>query len=162
VTQEGSPDDLLTIPEAAELLKVSTVTISRWRRQGKLQAFKVGPRAVRIRRGDLLEIFAPYRGAEATLEARSETTLTENAGGHAGGIDVHPIVAADASPSASDPAAAGITGAPAARSPGVPRREVINEVAALRATMLTRRGGMRLPTVLDDGRRVREKRRKRR
>ena len=45
--------DLLTRAEAAERLKVSRVTIQRWIRQGRLQSYKVGPRAVRIRADDL-------------------------------------------------------------------------------------------------------------
>ena len=45
--------DLLTRAEAAKLLKVSPVTISRWLKQGRLPAYRLGPRAVRIRRADL-------------------------------------------------------------------------------------------------------------
>lgn len=60
-------DDLLTIAEAAELLKVSAVTVSRWRRQGRLPTLKVGPRAVRIRRGDLDRVALPYSGPVAGL-----------------------------------------------------------------------------------------------
>ena len=62
-----SPDDLLTIAEAAELLSVSAVTVSRWRRQGRLPTLKVGPRAVRIRRGDLALLARPYRGPASSL-----------------------------------------------------------------------------------------------
>jgi excisionase family DNA binding protein len=66
--QRGTPDvDLLTVPEAAAVLKVSPVTVSRWLRQGRLPAYRLGPRAVRIRRADLQAVFAPARPpAEAT------------------------------------------------------------------------------------------------
>lgn len=63
-----NPDDLLTIAEAAELLSVSAVTVSRWRRQGRLPTLKVGPRAVRIRRGDLALLTRPYRGPASSLD----------------------------------------------------------------------------------------------
>ena len=53
--------DLLTIPEAAAALKVSPVTIARWLKQGRLQAYRMGPRAVRIRREDLTEVLQALR-----------------------------------------------------------------------------------------------------
>ena len=46
-------DELLTVAETARLLKVSTVTIHRWLKQGRLPSYRVGPRAVRVRRADL-------------------------------------------------------------------------------------------------------------
>jgi excisionase family DNA binding protein len=52
---------LLTVPEAAAVLKVSPVTVSRWLRQGRLPAYRLGPRAVRIRRADLAAVFSPAR-----------------------------------------------------------------------------------------------------
>lgn len=48
--------ELLTIREAADFLRVSEVTISRWIKQGRLPALRVGPRAIRIRRDDLDEL----------------------------------------------------------------------------------------------------------
>ena len=50
---------LLTVAEAAKLLKVSTVTLRRWLGQGLLPAYHVGPRAVRIRRSDLATVLTP-------------------------------------------------------------------------------------------------------
>ncbi len=59
--------DLLTVAEAAALLKVSKVTISRWLKQGRLPAYRVGPRAVRIRRADVAGLIEPVSGpAEST------------------------------------------------------------------------------------------------
>jgi excisionase family DNA binding protein len=49
-------NELLTIAEATRLLKVGRTTLHRWLRTGRLRAYHVGPRAVRIRRGDLAEI----------------------------------------------------------------------------------------------------------
>ena len=51
--------DLLTLPEAAKLLKVSVVTLRRWIKQGRLPAYHVGPRKVRIKRRDLAKAFTP-------------------------------------------------------------------------------------------------------
>ncbi|GEM_PF-1112887 len=51
--------DLITVAEAAQLLRVSKVTIRRWLAQGRVQLYHVGPRAVRLRRGDLLSIVTP-------------------------------------------------------------------------------------------------------
>jgi excisionase family DNA binding protein len=51
--------DLLTLDEAAKLLKVSIVTLRRWIKQGRLPAYHVGPRKVRIKRSDLTKAFTP-------------------------------------------------------------------------------------------------------
>jgi excisionase family DNA binding protein len=51
--------DLLTLAEAAKLLKVSIVTLRRWIKQGRLPAYHVGPRKVRIKRRDLTKAFTP-------------------------------------------------------------------------------------------------------
>ena len=61
----ASDNDLLTVPEAATVLKVSPVTVSRWLRQGRLPAYRLGPRAVRIRRSDLTAVFSPARARPA-------------------------------------------------------------------------------------------------
>jgi excisionase family DNA binding protein len=55
--------ELLTVAEAAEILKVSPVTISRWIRQGRLPAQRVGPRALRIHREDLASVVSPTQPA---------------------------------------------------------------------------------------------------
>ena len=51
--------DLLTLGEAAKLLKVSIVTLRRWIKQGRLPAYHVGPRKLRIKRSDLTKAFTP-------------------------------------------------------------------------------------------------------
>ena len=59
-----SDAELLTVAEAAKVLKVSTVTLDRWLKDGRLPAYHVGPRAVRIRRGVLRRILVPTHGRE--------------------------------------------------------------------------------------------------
>lgn len=56
--------DLLTVEEAAGLLKVSTVTIRRWLKQGRLRAYRLGPRYIRIRRADLAALLSPTQGED--------------------------------------------------------------------------------------------------
>ena len=63
-----SEDDLLTKAEAAKLLRVSPVTISRWLKQGRLPAYRLGPRAVRIRRADVQALLRPAFGPEVAPE----------------------------------------------------------------------------------------------
>ena len=48
-------DEILTVREVAEYLKLSRTTIWRWCNEGKLQAFKVG-RSWRIHRSELERI----------------------------------------------------------------------------------------------------------
>jgi excisionase family DNA binding protein len=48
-------DEILTVREVAEYLKLSRTTIWRWCNEGKLQAFKVG-RGWRIHRSELERI----------------------------------------------------------------------------------------------------------
>ena len=48
----GSLDELLTVAEVAELLKLNQQTVRNWIDQGSLPALRVG-RRVRIRRSDL-------------------------------------------------------------------------------------------------------------
>lgn len=73
--------ELLTIAEAAKLLKVSTITLHRWLKQGRLPAYHVGPRAVRIRRQDLQSVMRPTHRKEespmtAALPVRTDLQLT--------------------------------------------------------------------------------------
>src|ERR687885_608706 len=51
--------DLLTMREVAGLLRVSEVTVARWVKQGRLPAYRVGPRAVRLRRSDVERVMEP-------------------------------------------------------------------------------------------------------
>lgn len=127
-------DDLLTIAEAAELLKVSAVTVSRWRRQGRLPTLKVGPRAVRIRRGDLDRVALPYSGPVAGLS--------------------------DAAPPAPPAPAAATATVPADRPETVAR--TMARATLLRTGILSRRKGEYLDPAGDDLGRLRDKRARRR
>ncbi len=60
--------DLLTVREAAQLLKVSTMTIKRWLKQGRLVAYHVGPRALRIKQEDLQDLLRPATASEASMK----------------------------------------------------------------------------------------------
>lgn len=60
-------DELLTVAEAAALLKVSQVTLRRWIKQGRLAACRVGPRAVRIRRRDVTGAITPAQQETAPV-----------------------------------------------------------------------------------------------
>ncbi len=133
-TDQRDGEDLLTIAEAAEILRVSTVTLSRWRRQGRLPTLKVGPRAVRIRRSDLDLIAQPYSGAVGSLD--------------------HPQ--AVATPALDHPSTT--TPSPVV----VPFERTMARAAQLRATILRRRKGEFLEPAGDDLGRLRDKRAKRR
>lgn len=54
------PDDqFLPLGQAARLLAVHISTLRRWIRQGKLPAYRVGDKGVRVRRGDVLKLLTP-------------------------------------------------------------------------------------------------------
>jgi excisionase family DNA binding protein len=56
--------ELLTISEAAKLLRISTITLHRWLKQGRLPAYRIGPKAMRIRRADLERVLVPVQRSE--------------------------------------------------------------------------------------------------
>ena len=56
-----SPDDILTVPEAANLAKLQPDTIREWIKAGRLRA---GNRPYRIRRGDLMAALAEKKPRE--------------------------------------------------------------------------------------------------
>jgi excisionase family DNA binding protein len=70
----GRLEDLVTIADAARLLKVSTVTLHRWLKQGRLPAYHVGPRAVRIRRRDLDALLTPRARKEVSGVTEAQPT----------------------------------------------------------------------------------------
>ncbi len=55
----GDDRNLLTITEAAGLLRISPVTLRRWLKSGRLRAVRVGARALRVRRNDALAALQP-------------------------------------------------------------------------------------------------------
>lgn len=62
-------EELLTVQEAATRLKVSAVTVKRYLKQGRLRAYRVGPRAIRIRRDDVEYLPQPSRPAASAVSA---------------------------------------------------------------------------------------------
>ena len=53
MSEQESPLQLLTVGEAAALLKVTPITVYRWLASGELPKVKLARRVVRIRREDL-------------------------------------------------------------------------------------------------------------
>src|SRR3989304_2608550 len=61
--------DYATVSEAARLLRVSVPTVWRWIDSGRLPAYRVGSRSIRIRRADLESLVRPARAMkERTVE----------------------------------------------------------------------------------------------
>ena len=54
-------DEILTVPEIAEYLKVSRTTVWRWCNEGRLPAFKMG-RIWRVRRSEFEKIVGQQLG----------------------------------------------------------------------------------------------------
>ncbi len=54
-TAEPAPAEFMTLPEAAELMRVTVRTLNRLIRQGRVRAIRLSRSTVRIRRCDLLE-----------------------------------------------------------------------------------------------------------
>lgn len=71
--------DYYTVAEAAEQLNVSHSTVWRWIRAGKLPAYRVGSRNIRIKRGELSRMVADFddsRGqSELSVEERRRELL---------------------------------------------------------------------------------------
>lgn len=69
---------LLTIAETARELKVSTVTVQRWLKQGRLRAYRLGPRRIRVQRTDLDKLLVPLSREEInTLDERVMEDMSE-------------------------------------------------------------------------------------
>jgi excisionase family DNA binding protein len=66
--------DYYTVTQAAKVLEVSPSTIWRWIKAGKLPAYRVGERAIRIKKADLPSIVTPARAKEVSME-KQPTTL---------------------------------------------------------------------------------------
>lgn len=59
----GNPARLVTLREAAAALAVSPRTVRRWVDYGLLEAYRVGPRALRVSVGDVNRLIARMPGA---------------------------------------------------------------------------------------------------
>lgn len=62
--------DYYSVAEAAELLGVSPSTVWRWIDAGRLPAYRVGPKNIRIARADVEAAIRPARG-ENSVEKRT-------------------------------------------------------------------------------------------
>lgn len=66
---------LYSVQEAASALGVSTSTIWRWIETERLPAYRIGPKAVRIRKADLEDAVKPARtNAKEVIAMRSSAT----------------------------------------------------------------------------------------
>ncbi|CAA9580482.1 MAG: hypothetical protein AVDCRST_MAG49-4711 [uncultured Thermomicrobiales bacterium] len=148
--------DLLTIPEAAEVLKVSAVTVSRYLKQGRLPAFRVGPRAVRIRRADLDRVLLPTTpgdpppGPVASGPVGGNGAVGRGAAAVAGGLPLAPGAAPVPPPDLTAYAAR-----PDVREG---QRSAIVEARALRERILARRRGVALSSSGVEAEKGRDKR----
>lgn len=61
--------DLLTVKEAAALLKVSPYTVYRWVAEGRLPAVRYSRRVIRLRRSDVVSLREPPRLQEVATVA---------------------------------------------------------------------------------------------
>jgi excisionase family DNA binding protein len=50
-----------TVAQAAQVLEVSRTTVWRWIDEGRLAAYRLGGRTIRIKRGDLRSLLKPAR-----------------------------------------------------------------------------------------------------
>ncbi|MSQ27872.1 MAG: DNA-binding protein [Dehalococcoidia bacterium] len=73
LTVENDGRDYYTVAEAAKLLDVSIATVWRWVTGGKLPAYRVGPRKIRIAKKDLSAVISPAqrRKQAATTDWRA-------------------------------------------------------------------------------------------
>ena len=61
-------EELLTVAEAAALLRVTPSTVRRWIREGDVPAHRIGRRRVALRRSDLARLITPARPATETKD----------------------------------------------------------------------------------------------
>jgi excisionase family DNA binding protein len=54
----------LTVAEAAKRLRVSHPTVWRWIKSGKLAAYRVGPKIIRVKEADLAALVQPVERAQ--------------------------------------------------------------------------------------------------
>ncbi len=69
---EQTTTEWLSLGEARRLLKVGRTTLHRWLKQGRLQAYRVGPKAVRIRRADLERLLTPVNNSGGEVASVKE------------------------------------------------------------------------------------------
>ena len=73
---EQTTAERLSLGEAGRLLKVGRTTLHRWLKQGRITAYRVGPKAVRIRRADRERLITPVPGTGEEVVGVQETHPT--------------------------------------------------------------------------------------
>lgn len=75
---EHMTPEWLSIREATRQLKVGRTTLYRWLKEGRLRAYRIGPKAVRIRRADLERVVTPlpHAGEEVSRMKEQESAPT--------------------------------------------------------------------------------------
>ena len=68
MTSRSKKGDYYTVSEAARILYVSPSTVWRWIEADKLPAYRVGPRAIRIKKQDLEAVVQPARAKRAPID----------------------------------------------------------------------------------------------
>lgn len=61
VEQEASPDDLLTIREAAKMMRVCERTVMRFYQEDGLAVFHLPGNITRLRRSDVIAFYEQYK-----------------------------------------------------------------------------------------------------
>jgi excisionase family DNA binding protein len=128
-------DELITVPEAAKILRLSVPTIKRWLKDGRIPAYRLGPRAIRIRRADLTRLLTPLHNEASSAHE-------------------HPLGAP--SPIQSQPPIRRLTDEEVAQA-----REAMKAAQQHREEMRARRGGKPLSSSWEILRELREERSKR-
>lgn len=59
VAHPNPEPEYLRLSSAAALLDVNERTVANWIKDGRIQAYRMGPRQIRIRRDDLEALLAP-------------------------------------------------------------------------------------------------------
>jgi len=71
--QNTKTDELMTVAEAAEYLKVTPKTVYRWLNEGSLPGAKIGGNTWRVSREELERWFRPQAGLRVVRPARPVT-----------------------------------------------------------------------------------------
>jgi excisionase family DNA binding protein len=72
------PEDLLSVAETAELLRVSPSTVWRWINDARLPSFKIGEKRVRVRRKDALKLVVAKDHRDETAADDIRKYITPN------------------------------------------------------------------------------------
>jgi excisionase family DNA binding protein len=120
----------VTVAEAAKRLHVSHPTVWRWIKAGKLPAYRVGPKAIRIKEGDLARLVQPIASPREELSPMQEATSNQTT------TAISPLTEEE-------------------RQRGL---QALAELKALRQQMLKRRGGRPFPSSVEFIHKMRDER----